>query len=1003
MAKKYKAKAKTVNKITRDGMSELNLITGEDNNVSKKEKNFNLRQKTDELPKVTLKQNSKKNKAYKKAIKNKMILEQRQKNDKNANLSRENASRTDNQTLLESSPSTALKTETEIPINNKQEKTVISDSLLNVNRVKSGEFKNRSPTNSIDLSHKDTGKNKYYDTEPKKPTLTVEVKTELKFNSKDEGKAFINENPDCLLPPKEKVLNNKNFNSSYRLYDKYDKNAPSTVYNKDEEIKINTSDEIKAKKTESAIFVKFKVNKELPTLNLDKKEDSSLKDEKVLTATTLSEEQNETIHLKETLPDEKSDEAVKTDDKPKLQFSEDEKLAEKELSDTTFSKWDKKSEKLNTQLEKTKKKLPTKNKITVERAFDDEKQKARLKLKFEKEVLPPNSKKKISSSKPVAIVKGTGTALKYEAIHKVHQKISEVEHENVAVKAAHKTEQTIEGMHIYGKIKNSALRYERNKPYKKIEKLERKILKTNIQRDYQKVLSENPQLKSNVLSRMKQKQQIKKRYAKTARETKKAAQTTAIKAEKGIKKATKILNSFVRRHPLISLSVILIVLLLFIIISMFNTLTTGFIGGVTPMFATTYMASDTDIDKAELAYTEWETDLLLEAWNVANTHPGYDKYRYNIGDISHNPFELMAFLTVKYQEFVYEAIEADLKQIFNEQYKIAYTETTETQYDPNTDETTEYSVLTVTVTSRNFTDVIFSHMNDEQKQLYPLYMSYKGNRQYLESPFDFNWLSNISDYYGWRIHSITGNKNYHKGIDIAVPVGTDIYSGQDGIVTTATYDSGYGYYIVVEDNNGLQSKYAHCDILLASIGQEIKKGDLIAKSGNTGNSTGAHLHLEILKNGEYLNPIFFAITNDTGGGPIYGNPGSPMGDGSYEALIAEGEKYLGFPYVWGGSNPNTSFDCSGFICWILNQSGVANVGRTTAQGLYNQCVPISQSEAKPGDLIFFTGTYSSTNPVTHVGLYVGNGQMLHCGNPISYTSINTSYWQSHFYAFARLS
>jgi cell wall-associated NlpC family hydrolase len=182
-------------------------------------------------------------------------------------------------------------------------------------------------------------------------------------------------------------------------------------------------------------------------------------------------------------------------------------------------------------------------------------------------------------------------------------------------------------------------------------------------------------------------------------------------------------------------------------------------------------------------------------------------------------------------------------------------------------------------------------------------------------------------------------------------------------------------------------------------------GDIIAKSGNSGDSTTPHLHLEVVKNGPYLNPLFFVVTGDSSAGPIYGNPGLPMGDGSYAALITEAESHLGAPYVWGASGPN-SFDCSGYVSHVLNHSGVASIGRQTAQGLYNLCVPIPFSEAKPGDLCFLTGTYSSQNPVTHVGIYVGyvNGRptIVHAGDPVQYTAIDTSYYQSHLYAFGRI-
>jgi len=123
-------------------------------------------------------------------------------------------------------------------------------------------------------------------------------------------------------------------------------------------------------------------------------------------------------------------------------------------------------------------------------------------------------------------------------------------------------------------------------------------------------------------------------------------------------------------------------------------------------------------------------------------------------------------------------------------------------------------------------------------------------------------------------------------------------------------------------------------------------------------------------------------------------------DETFATLIEEAEKYLNYPYVWGGSNPSTSFDCSGFVSYVLTNSGLVNTGRLGAQGLYNVCTPVSRANAQPGDLIFFTGTYD-TPGVSHVGIYVGDGVMLHCGDPIQYSSINTSYWQSHFYAFGR--
>ena len=132
----------------------------------------------------------------------------------------------------------------------------------------------------------------------------------------------------------------------------------------------------------------------------------------------------------------------------------------------------------------------------------------------------------------------------------------------------------------------------------------------------------------------------------------------------------------------------------------------------------------------------------------------------------------------------------------------------------------------------------------------------------------------------------------------------------------------------------------------------------------------------------------------------YEIPPEALKDEAFAAMIAEAEKYVGYPYVWGGSSPSTSFDCSGFISWVINHSGW-NVGRQTAQGLYNICTPVSPEQAKPGDLVFFVGTYDTAG-MSHVGLYVGNSVMLHCGDPISYTNLNSSYWQQHFYCYGRL-
>jgi murein DD-endopeptidase MepM/ murein hydrolase activator NlpD len=377
-----------------------------------------------------------------------------------------------------------------------------------------------------------------------------------------------------------------------------------------------------------------------------------------------------------------------------------------------------------------------------------------------------------------------------------------------------------------------------------------------------------------------------------------------------------------------------------------------------------------------------------------------------------------------------------LRGIFAEQYQLSFVPETEirtrtvtrtgttTNTDPVTGEVTvdtyeyedeeeyEWHILNVSLVSRPFSQVISPRMNADQSAHFEVLMQSKGGRQYVDNPFDFNWLPYVTSYYGYRIHPISGDKDYHKGVDIGIAAGTEIHAGFDGIVVTASYDGGYGNYVVIENEDGVQAKYAHCQTLSVSAGQTVAQGDVIATVGSTGNSTGAHLHLEVVKGGQYLNPIYFAVTGDDGSDRIPpGSPGGviipdysgePVGDGTFAAMRAEAERWIGMAYVWGGSSPSTGFDCSGYVSWIINQSGAGSVGRQTAQGLYNLCTPVSLADAEPGDLIFLQRTYSAPNPVTHVALYLGGGIVIHAGDPIGYANVNSSFWQQHFYAAGRL-
>ncbi|MDL2217892.1 C40 family peptidase [Christensenellaceae bacterium OttesenSCG-928-M15] len=210
---------------------------------------------------------------------------------------------------------------------------------------------------------------------------------------------------------------------------------------------------------------------------------------------------------------------------------------------------------------------------------------------------------------------------------------------------------------------------------------------------------------------------------------------------------------------------------------------------------------------------------------------------------------------------------------------------------------------------------------------------------------------------------------------------TDTWTDDEGNSHTDTYEVPYDYYIctVTLENFDL----SHVPVYIMGESQLGMYASYMATLGNRPDLFAGHPHASTIE--PYTD---------------YDIPPEALEDEVFAAIIAEAEKYLGYPYVWGGSSPATSFDCSGFVSWVINHSGW-DVGRLGAQGLYNICTPVSSANVQPGDLVFFVGTYD-TPGVSHVGIYVGNGMMIHCGSPISYASINTNYWQSHFYAFGRL-
>ena len=532
-------------------------------------------------------------------------------------------------------------------------------------------------------------------------------------------------------------------------------------------------------------------------------------------------------------------------------------------------RFEQKAEKARAKADKAQQNLPKKTKIKKQRLYDEQKKKAKTRLQFEKEVRPQSD---LYHRSPIAPAKTAASYAGLDAKSKLHSKIAEAEHENSAVEAAHKTEQKAETLAQYSVRTAKYIDGQRKAaPYQKAAKLRHRAEKAEIKAIHEKTLAENPQLKKSALKKFQQKQRIKKQYqkAKRAEQTAKAAKKTAQNTER----ATRRFAAFVWRHKIVFGVILIIALLVAWLGTVLSSCSVMLTTGTNSIMVSSYFAEDEDIYAAEEYYTGLEQDLQSRINRIESDYPGYDEYKYSMAQVGHNPYELISYLTAVYMDFKFDDIKGNLDELFNSQYHLRITETTERRTDGDGN-AYDYKILNVTLTNDGFTQTLTA----DQRELYYIYLESKGNRDYL-----------FAD---------------------------DIYANE-------------------------------------------------------------------------------------GGGQDYTIPGEALTDETFRRLITEAEKYLGYPYVWGGSTPATSFDCSGFVCWVFSNSGVYPLSRTTAQGIYNQCARVSPQEAKPGDLIFFKGTYA-TSEISHIGIYVGDGMMIHAGNPIQYTSVNTNYWQSHFYAYGRL-
>ena len=428
----------------------------------------------------------------------------------------------------------------------------------------------------------------------------------------------------------------------------------------------------------------------------------------------------------------------------RLQFTDE------ELSAPELERYINKSNKAADRLDKAMAAIPKEKKLVKERVFDEATGKGKTRLHFEERDKPPGFKDKHNPlSRPAQ-----------EAGILVHNKIHSVEKDNSGVEGAHKSEEAVERSVKFGARKlKQGYRSHKLKPYREAAKAEKAAFKANVDFQYHKTLHDNPQLRSNPLSRFMQKQQIKKQYAKAAKTGsakgfKAAAENTRKAAAKAAEK-TRQTAAFVMRHPagvLIAIAALLLTIFLFAGLSSCGAMFSGTLNGV---LGTSYTSEDSDLVEVENSYAGLENELQREIDAIESTHPGYDEYRYDLSNIGHNPHELASYLTAKYQSYTRADVQSELQRIFNQQYKLTLTEEVETRYrtetrtgtttvtDPVTGETTtetyeyevevpyEYYILNVKLTNTPLSTIAESNLTPEQLEMYRVYLQTSGNKPLL--------------------------------------------------------------------------------------------------------------------------------------------------------------------------------------------------------------------------------------------------------------------------------
>ena len=601
------------------------------------------------------------------------------------------------------------------------------------------------------------------------------------------------------------------------------------------------------------------------------------------------------------------------------------------------------------------------------------------------------------------MVHGAGTGIRKSALAVEnavltvgHWKAHEAEDDNAAVEGAHRMELAGESLARKSIYVRQRLRESRKQSARLTENMLDEAENSRLMFDAaygnqakNAVKREADQKKKSALQKLLQKKRYQKQY-RAAKESKKAKDAAITSAQRFTEKTKDAVKMVAAQNKGIFATVALFGLIFVLIAASFSSCSAVLQGGSSAIISTSYSSTDEDIYAAENAYKALEEALNTQINQIESRHPDYDEYRYQIDEIGHNPYQLISYLTVKYGGFTYAEVADEIKEIFQQQYGI------------NTQSTRETVTETKTVrVGESLGQVVTSG--------------------YCNCSICCGQWSG-----GPTASGAMPTANHTIAVDATnpfVPIGTHVVmNGVEYVVEDTGAFARYGVqFDVYYDNHAAASAHGHqtweayiadsngSQEVEVTTTKEVNRLDVTMTNHNLDTVLRSRMTEEEQErydaynryygNRDYLFDLNSIPTGSSGFG--YTIPGEALSDPQFAKMIREAEKYLGVPYVWGGYSPS-GFDCSGFVSWVINNCGNGwNIGRCTADELRSHCSQVSPSEAKPGDLIFFQGTYN-TSGASHVGIYVGNNMMIHCGKPVQYTSIASSYWQEHFMAFGRL-